>query len=195
MSSLSGLVLLVQLFLGAVFLISAIPKILSPNKTARDVRNYRLLPVPVSNVTGWLLGPVELLIAVLLLGNLAPWWGSLTVGLLLVAFMVTVGTAMARKQNLSCSCFGLLYREKVGWHTLYRDAILLGMAALVFLSTPATSLLEINLTPGSINVFFLQAVFLLVALSLAWIAGRGWPQWFVRLIRRRNESGKPVAIQ
>ena len=66
----------------------------------------------------------------LLTGVYAGWAALLVVGML-VSFMIAVGIAMGRKLNLNCSCFGLLYRERVGWSTQIRDGILLAMALLI----------------------------------------------------------------
>jgi len=47
---------------------------------------------------------------------------------LLLSFMIAVASAMLRHLDLDCSCFGLLYRERIGWSVLARDGILAGLA-------------------------------------------------------------------
>ena len=130
--------LLLRLFLGAVFLLSAIVKVPAPRQFVRDVRGYRILPGSVAAVFGWVLPYVELAIAGSLLTGFGVRWAALAAAFLLIAFMVVVGIAMIRRLNLNCSCFGILYRERVGWRTLIRDTILLGIASAVVLGSQET---------------------------------------------------------
>ena len=69
--------------------------------------------------------------AALLLSGFLVTWGALAAIGMLVTFMIVVGSAMVRGLNLSCSCFGILYRERVGWPTQIRDSVLLAMAVYV----------------------------------------------------------------
>lgn len=78
-----------------------------------------------------------------------------------------------------------------------RDSALLLMALAVFL-WPSFLTFWDNVVSGSalgILRAAASASCLAIALWLGWIAAKGWPQWFVRLIRRRNATSKPVAIQ
>ncbi len=53
---------------------------------------------------------------------------------MLSTFIAAVGIALARKQRLDCSCFGLLYRERVNRSALLRDGVLIILAfAVLFL--------------------------------------------------------------
>ena len=69
----------------------------------------------------------------MLIGGFLVTWASLAVVAMLLSFMLAVGIAMARGDSLSCACFGLLYRERVGWPTQLRDGALLAMALFVLL--------------------------------------------------------------
>ncbi len=127
------LAVLVRLILGAVFLMSALTKVSAPGRFAEDVRQYRILPGSLSTVFAWSLLLLELSAALLLLGGFLVTWASLAVVAMLLTFMAAVGIAMARGDSLSCACFGLLYRERVGWPTQLRDGALLAMALFVLL--------------------------------------------------------------
>ena len=87
----------------------------------------------IASAFAYALPYVELGTAVLLLSGFQAQWAALVAMAMLVTFMAAVGIAMARGLELSCSCFGLLYRERVGWGTQVRDGILLAIAALVLL--------------------------------------------------------------
>ena len=126
------LALLVRIALGTIFLMSALTKLASPGQFAGDVREYRLLPQPLATAFGWALPYAELAVAGLFLTGVRTAWAAGAAVVLLVAFMIAVGLAMLRGFDLSCSCFGLLYRERVGWGTQVRDGVLLLMALFVF---------------------------------------------------------------
>ena len=110
---------------------SAVTKLAAPGQFARDVESYRILRGAPATVFAWTLPVVELGAALLLVTGFYSTWASLSVVVMLLSFMTAVGTAMAHGQSLSCSCFGLLYRERVGWSTQVRDGALLAMALLV----------------------------------------------------------------
>ena len=54
------LLLLARLFLGAVFLMSAVPKLASPRQFARDVEGYGILRGPPATAFAWALPFVEM---------------------------------------------------------------------------------------------------------------------------------------
>ena len=122
-----------RLVLGTVFLLSAITKLASPGQFAKDVRSYRVIPELLATPFAWGLTFAELAVAALLLTGLLASWAAAAAAVMLIAFMMAVASAMARGFKLSCGCFGILYREKVGWSTQLRDGTLL-LAALVVLA-------------------------------------------------------------
>ncbi len=142
--------LVVRLILGAVFLMSAVPKLVEPRQFAGDVQQYRILPRPLASAFGYALPYVELASAALLITGFWAEWAALGVAVMLVAFMVAVGIAMARKLNLSCNCFGLLYRERVGWSTQGRDAILLAAALFILITGGGPTVADMIAEPGKL---------------------------------------------
>ena len=127
------LALYVRILLGGVFLLSALTKLVAPRQFVQDVHAYRMLPRPLASAFAWLLPYFELGAAAWLLSGYQAAWAALAVVGMLVTFMAAVGVAMARGLDLSCACFGLLYRERVGWATQGRDGVLLLMAVLIIL--------------------------------------------------------------
>ncbi len=126
---------LCRLVLATVFLMSAVTKLTQPGAFVRNVRQYNMLPDKGATIYGWSLPYVELGIATLLLGGWFTTLASLAAILLLGSFMIAVAKAMSRDQNLECSCFGLLYRERVGWSTQIRDAFLIVIAGAILTSS------------------------------------------------------------
>ena len=186
-----------MLFVGAVLIVSGVPKVLAPRQTARDVQLYRILPTSLARAFGYGLGPIELVCGLALLAGYWAQWVALAVTILLTMFMITVGVAMLRKQNLTCSCFGLLYRERVGWKTQIRDSVLLLMSLTVFIWPSSATLADRATNTSTLDLLGVaaSAFVLATALGLGWIAVKGWPQWFVRLIRRRNATNSLAAIR
>ena len=132
---------------------------------------------------GWALIPAEMVSGLALLSGYGARWAALTVLMMLVLFMAAVAIGMARKQNLTCTCFGLLYRERVGWNTQARDGILALMALAVMLGGAGLAPVG-QMGPATpvetIGGIMLPAVSLGLAISLGWLAGKGWPRWMVR---------------
>ena len=147
---------------------SAVPKMASPRQFANDVQQYKLLPRPLGSAFGYVLPYVELAAALMLLTGVCSSWAALLVVGMLVSFMIAVGVGMIRKLNLNCNCFGLLYRERVGWSTQVRDGILLTMALLiVFGGTGDLTLTNMLAEPErSSNVLGLAATTLTLVLGL-----------------------------
>ena len=129
----AALLLSARLVLGAVFLMSSLPKLAAPRRFAADILNYRILPRPLALPYAWSLPVAELAAAVSLLTGFYARPAGVVAAIMLGSFMVAVGVVMARGESLTCSCFGLLYRERVGWSTQVRDAFLLLMALYVAL--------------------------------------------------------------
>ena len=141
-----------RLILAAVFLMSAVPNLAAPRQFAGDVQQYRMLPRPLASAFGYALPYAELAAAVMLLIGVYPVWAALGVVVMLLAFMAAVGVAMARKMNLTCSCFGLLYRERVGWSTQIRDGILLALALFIIVADDsAPTLADMLSNPGQLG--------------------------------------------
>ena len=168
--------LAVRLILGAVFLMSAVPKLAAPRQFANDVQQYRMLPRPLASAFGYALPYAELAAATLLLAGFYTEWAALGVAVMLVVFMVAVGVAMARKLNLTCSCFGLLYRERVGWSTQIRDAILLAAALFILVAeNGGPTIADMIAEPGKLSNavgLALTAIALASALAIASLSVR-----------------------
>ena len=183
------LVLFVRLIVGAIFLMSAISKLAVPRQFAKDVQRYRLLPHPLASTFGYALPYVELVAALSLLTGVYANWAALAVVVMLVSFMIAVGVAMFRKFNLSCNCFGLLYRERVGWSTQIRDGVLLAMALFVLVGDAGElTLADMLAEPGRLS-YALGLTFTAIALGLGLVVA----VLSVRLARRRRTTDNLVS--
>ena len=136
----------VQIALGIVFILAAIPKIADPPAFAHMIYNYRLLPGGAINAMALVLPWVELFAgAALVLGA----WkreAAITVGVLILVFLVAIGANLARGHAVDCGCFDVRSAGKsreellteMRW-VLVRDVGLLLLVAQVIAATAPTA--------------------------------------------------------
>jgi uncharacterized membrane protein YphA (DoxX/SURF4 family) len=98
--------LVARLTLAAVFLVSGFLKAADPAETKVAVKAYQLLPDSVAEVVAAVLPYLEIATGVLLLLGLATRLAGVLSALLLIAFLIGVGSAAARGLNIDCGCFG-----------------------------------------------------------------------------------------
>lgn len=125
----------VAMALGAVFLYASIDKIANPRDFARIVYHYQVvgpnltLGYSPANVFAATLPWVEAVCGVFLILGL---WRRESAGvcaLLLLLFIVAVGSAMARGIDIeNCGCFRVEGGRSAGWGLLLGDLGLLGVA-------------------------------------------------------------------
>jgi uncharacterized membrane protein YphA (DoxX/SURF4 family) len=117
-----------RLALGVLFLWAALGKLGDLSAFADQVHNFRMIPVPLENLFALTLPWVELVAALLLVTNLAPRAATLTLGILLVVFLIAILSAIARNLDIECGCFGTHDAARTGWVTLGRDVGMLLLA-------------------------------------------------------------------
>jgi uncharacterized membrane protein YphA (DoxX/SURF4 family) len=99
-----GLVL--RLVLGGVILAAGLLKIGHLETSARAVRAYQLLPYDLAGYVGYALPMVEVAVGVLLVLGLFTRVCAAIAGVLMVAFIIGIGSAWARGLSIDCGCFG-----------------------------------------------------------------------------------------
>jgi hypothetical protein len=132
----------VQIALGAVFVASAIPKLVDPPAFAHMIYNYRLLPGTLVNALALVMPWIELLVGILLV--LGAWRreAALVAALLLVVFLGAIGWNLLRGHAIDCGCFDVRSAGKtpeqlladMKW-VMLRDVGLLLLAGQVLLAT------------------------------------------------------------
>jgi len=95
----------VQIALGIVFVIAAIPKIADPPAFAHMIYNYRLLPGPAINALALVMPWIELLVGVALILGIWKREAAIVAGILLLVFLVAIGVNLARGHAVDCGCF------------------------------------------------------------------------------------------
>ncbi len=98
--------LLVRLGLGAVWLLSGVPKAMNPRETIVAVRAYDLLPESLVEPVAAVLPFLEIALGLLLILGLATRLAAVLSAVVLVIFIGGVISAAARGLSIDCGCFG-----------------------------------------------------------------------------------------
>ncbi len=134
------LALAARVYLAAIFLLACVHKIADPHAFAVDVATYQILPLSLVNAVAIVLPWVELAAAALLLAGVRVRAGALLVSAMMLVFLVALGVALARGQELSCGCFASqgVAEDPISWKTVVRDLLWLALAlyVLVFDARP-----------------------------------------------------------
>jgi uncharacterized membrane protein YphA (DoxX/SURF4 family) len=129
--------------LGGVFVVAGVLKLPDPAAAVRAARAYRLLPEALVQPVAFGLPMVEIVVGLALLAGVFVRTAALASAVLLVVFLVAVGSAWARGLQIDCGCFGTGGEVAAG-KTAYplevsRDGALL-LAALLLIRRPASRL-------------------------------------------------------
>ena len=97
----------VQIGLGAIFVVAAIPKIADPPSFAHMIYNYRLVPGFAVNALALVMPWVEILTGLALILGVWPREAAALAGLLLLMFLWAIGFNLARGHAVDCGCFDI----------------------------------------------------------------------------------------
>ena len=135
----------VQLALGAIFIIAALPKIADPPSFAHMIYNYRILPGAWINISSLVMPWVELLCGIALVLGVWRRAALSIITILLVVFIVAISINLARGNAIDCGCFNVslanrTVEQRLGDMRLdiLRDLGMLLMAAQLWWGTRAT---------------------------------------------------------
>ncbi len=121
---------LCQLFVGLIFLVSALAKIGDAGALASQVHNYRLVPVGSENLLAMILPWIELLAGLSLALGVRPRAGAWLATASLAVFTIAVGVSMARGLDFQCGCFGTADATRIGGVKLAENLGMLALAAV-----------------------------------------------------------------
>ncbi len=126
----------VQIALGAIFVVAALPKIADPPSFAHMIYNYRLLPAGLINISALTMPWVELLIGLALIVGVWKRPARWIITAMLVVFIVAIAVNLARNNAIDCGCFdvsaaGKTHEERIKdmWLVILRDLGMLLMCA------------------------------------------------------------------
>jgi putative oxidoreductase len=137
-----ALLLGIRVLLGGMFIIASLDKIVDPGAFAASILNYKLISATPALIVATVLPWVELLAGLGMLLGLYPRGSALLIALMLAAFTIMVGTAMARGLDIACGCFS--QDPSVGRIGLQK--ILENLGSLVLAAIALRSRAEISLS-------------------------------------------------
>jgi len=131
-----------RLIVGGAFIVASFDKILDPVSFAKVVDSYQLLPPILISPFAITLPWVEFIAGTLLVLGVASQASALLIFAMLVMFIIAVAINLGRGANIDCGCFGAVVRqEPIGWHTIARDLVLLGLSLhALFFDRPSAGL-------------------------------------------------------
>ena len=122
--------LFARLALAAVFALAGSAKLADRAGSRQAVIDFGL-PRRLAAPLGLAVPLAEILVAFLLLPATTASWGGAGALVLLGAFTVGITYNLARGRSPDCHCFGQLHSKPVGWPTLVRNLVLIGVALIV----------------------------------------------------------------
>jgi uncharacterized membrane protein YphA (DoxX/SURF4 family) len=95
----------VQIALGVIFVVAALPKIVDPPSFAHFIYNYKLVPWSLINLMALVMPWLELLCGLALI--LGIWKGTARtiIGAMLLMFIGAIAINLARGNAIDCGCF------------------------------------------------------------------------------------------
>ena len=126
----------VQIALGVIFIVAALPKLTDPPSFAHMIYNYRLVPGGVINLAALIMPWLEVLCGLALVLGIWTRAARDLIALLLIVFIIAIAINLLRGNAIDCGCFnvadaGKTYEQRINDMRLdiFRDLGMLLMAA------------------------------------------------------------------
>lgn len=134
--------LISRITVGTVFLMVSLAKVVHPGAFANEIGNYDLFPEIIVNFSAVVLPWIELICGMLLIAGVRLKANSLIISILLIFFILSVGSAMARGLNIDCGCYSNIKAEKVGWNKIFENLSMLLLTLNIYFSNNKKLTLE-----------------------------------------------------
>ncbi len=129
------LVLLVRVFIGLLFIMSSLEKIVDPAAFAQSIANYKMLPGWLGIFGATVLPWLELLCGFSVLFGALTRGSSLLLSAMLVVFTAAVLVALARGLDIACGCFTQdPTSSRIGWLKVLQNATLIVLTLYLYFS-------------------------------------------------------------
>lgn len=126
----------VQIFLGLIFVVAALPKVADPPSFAHMIYNYRLVPGGLLNLSALVMPWIELTAGLALIAGIWRRPARWIITALLLTFIIAISINLARNNAIDCGCFnvadaGKTHEEQIRdmWLVIVRDLGMLLMCA------------------------------------------------------------------
>jgi uncharacterized membrane protein YphA (DoxX/SURF4 family) len=119
------LLLIIRVIIGALFIYSAITKIIDTEYFVKSLYNYRLLPEEWLNFFALFIPWLELIIGGLLVLGIFVRESALLGSIMMVLFIAAISIAVVRGLDIECGCFGTRDGSRVGVLRIIEDLFIL----------------------------------------------------------------------
>gem|GEM_PF-834460 len=123
---------LIRVFLGSVFIVSGILKLLDLHRFTEALHGLHVIPVALIGAIAHGLPVLEVILGVLLLIGFITDLSLIVAGIILLVFLALEITLVVTGSTATCGCFGSLSTEPVGLKDILRDVILFQLLFIVF---------------------------------------------------------------
>ena len=129
------LVLVSRIFIGLLFVVSSLDKIVDPSAFSRSVADYGLLPSWMPAIIATILPWVELLCGFAVLFGVFLRGSSLLLSAMIAVFTLAVISALLRGLDISCGCFTQdPTAERIGWMKVVQNSSLIVLTLFLYYS-------------------------------------------------------------
>ena len=133
------LTVLIRLIVGGIFLISGLAKIADPVRFLLTLREFQLLASALESFLAVYLPWLEFLLGLCIVVGILHRTASLMIAGLNGAFIIAIGSVMARGIEVDCGCFGLLadalhLPDMADGKAIVRNLVLMAMCLHIFRS-------------------------------------------------------------
>ena len=128
----SGFELVVRLGLGAMFIVSSLPKIRLPYDFLSNVYGFELVGPKLGVLVAMVLPWLELFVGVCLVGGFFVSGALLASAGMGVLFTFVLASALYRRLDITCGCFSTGSAGKVSYVTLIRAIVITVLSALAY---------------------------------------------------------------
>ena len=123
--------LTLRLFIGAIFVYSAVPHILNSMGLASSIYNYKLFPSSIIGLSAAFIPWITLLSGLALILGVKVRAASLIISVSLAIFISLAAISMIRGLDIDCGCFIGIVR-KANWLAVSEDILLLLGSLFIF---------------------------------------------------------------
>ena len=108
----------VQIALGVIFVVAALPKLADPPSFAHMIYNYRLVPGSLINISALIMPWLEVLCGLALILGVWTRPARNLIALMLIVFIVAISINLFRGNAIDCGCFnvadaGKTYEQRI----------------------------------------------------------------------------------
>jgi MFS superfamily sulfate permease-like transporter len=120
-----------RLAVGVLLLLASVSKLLIFPEFVKTIGEFEIVPRRFATAGAWLIVFLELLTAIFFLGRIQLRFATYSAIALVSGFTAAIIINLVRGRfNLQCGCFTFWKKSKIGWHLLFRNLGLAGLAVL-----------------------------------------------------------------